>query len=121
VKLALPARQGPCLLSAGLARARTPEHAEAAQLTEAGLKAVAKPTANQCYDAACAFGLCAATARPEARTAEAYAVRAVELLRRAMEAGYRNVKELEEDEDLTALRGRADYRAVVEEMRNRPR
>ena len=47
---------------------------------------------------------------------EHYARRAVELLRQAAAAGRPNPLRLAEDDDLDALRGRSDFRAVLAEM-----
>jgi tetratricopeptide (TPR) repeat protein len=47
------------------------------------------------------------------RQADEYAARAVGLLRRAAERGFRDVEHLKADKDLDGLRGRDDYKALL--------
>ncbi|MFO0811462.1 MAG: serine/threonine-protein kinase [Gemmataceae bacterium] len=64
----------------------------------------------QLYDCACIFSL--ASAVPTDASA-AHAARAVQLLRRAVAGGYRNVPHMLKDADLDPLRGRDDYAALL--------
>jgi tetratricopeptide (TPR) repeat protein len=108
------------------ARARAGEHGPAAG--EAGALAAAKGLrAADRYDLARVFALCAAAARGDdarplpvgERLAEEHARRAVGLLKEAAAAGHfrdrRNRADLERNADLDALRGRADFRALLAE------
>jgi hypothetical protein len=66
----------------------------------------------QWYDAACVFALCAAASRTEVALNEKCAVRAIELLGRAIEAGYKDAEHIDNDDDWRAIRARADFKAV---------
>jgi hypothetical protein len=80
------------------------------------------------YKLACAASLASAVVRkdtqlPQAeqtRLAEQYAVRAVELLRQACDAGYvknaGGIAHLKKDPDLGALRARPDYQKLLAEL-----
>ena len=64
------------------------------------------------YDAACVLAL--ASARTErAEQADRHAARAVELLQRAIAAGWQDRAHMDRDTDLDALRSRADFRKVI--------
>jgi serine/threonine protein kinase/tetratricopeptide (TPR) repeat protein len=80
--------------------------AEVAELTK-----TSKWTAAQWYDFARVYAL--ASARDKNKQEE-YAVRAVELLRRALQAGYNNVEQMQKDADLDPLRGRDDFKKLME-------
>ena len=69
------------------------------------------------YDLACVYAV-ASDKLPGNR--EEYAVRAVELLRRAIAAGYKDRAHMEKDGDLDALRGRADYKKLLTTLPNPP-
>jgi tetratricopeptide (TPR) repeat protein len=101
--------------------------ARAGQLAEAtaAVEEILKPgnAANGVlYDAACVYALAAAQAAKQARPntsslrAEQYARRAVALLRQAMQTGYQNVAHMKKDADLDALRDRADFKLLLEQM-----
>jgi hypothetical protein len=83
------------------------------------------------YDAACVFGVLAGAAR-EAAVREQHAARCVALLRRAHAAGFGKdsvqketglrgdpVQLMEHDEDLAAVRARADYHKLVADLSGR--
>ncbi len=70
------------------------------------------------YDAACAYALLAADARPGA-PAEAHAAQAVALVRRAVAREFINLDRLRRDPDLNALRGRADFEAILDGLAER--
>jgi hypothetical protein len=69
--------------------------------------------------------LCVAAVQKDAQTAAAqreklaedYARRAIALLRRAVQAGFNDLKHLKTgDPDLESLRGRADFQQMVQEL-----
>src|SRR5262249_46579548 len=68
------------------------------------------------YDAACFRAVTAGLLADDPPAASAEADRAMDWLRKAVAAGYRNHAQLASDEDLAALRGRADFRALVRSM-----
>jgi hypothetical protein len=84
------------------------------------------------YDSACVFGVVArAGTNPAAR--EKNAARCVELLRRAFSAGFGKdpiqkasgifgdpIKHMEADGDLDVVRGREDYKKLLEDLRRKP-
>jgi serine/threonine protein kinase len=100
------------------------QHAQAA--AEAAPLAEAKPaSAGMLYDTGCVYALCVAAVQKDAQTAAAerdqlaedYARRAIALLRRAVQAGFRDLPHLKtNDPDLAALRGRADFQQLVQEL-----
>ena len=51
---------------------------------------------------------------------ERYAARAVALLKQAVEKGYKDVAQLKKDADLDALRNRADFKALLNELEAMP-
>ena len=69
------------------------------------------------YDLACVYAV-ACDKLPGKR--EEYAARAVELLRRAIAAGYKDRAHMDKDADLDALRGRADYKQLLTTLPNPP-
>jgi hypothetical protein len=72
------------------------------------------------YDACCLFALCSAAAKDGALQAR-HADRAVLLLEQAIRHGYKDVAHLERDTDLTALRQRADFRRLLDGLKEGPR
>jgi tetratricopeptide (TPR) repeat protein len=68
---------------------------------------------NTLYNAACVYALASATA-PQQK--DKYARRALELLHQAVAKGYKDVKNIKQDEDLNSLRGRDDFRKLLAEM-----
>jgi hypothetical protein len=52
----------------------------------------------------------------QAELAERYAATAVELLRQAMQRGYNDVANLQQNQDLDPLRPRADFRSLLSEL-----
>jgi serine/threonine-protein kinase len=98
-------------VTAALARQKKPEQALAA----AELLAANAKDAAHLYDAACGYALCV----PLAGTAEAKekrAGRAVELLRLAVNKGFKDAVHLKRDADLDVLRGRADFKKLAAEV-----
>jgi tetratricopeptide (TPR) repeat protein len=100
--------------SRAAAFARAGESARA--VAEADALATPDAAAGTLYDAACVYALAAAAARADAPLADRHAARAVELLRRAVAKGYRNIPHMLKDPDLDALRRRADYAALLWDM-----
>jgi hypothetical protein len=49
-----------------------------------------------------------------------YADRAIELLRKAVQAGWKDAAQMAEDTDLDPLRGREDFKKLMAELVNRP-
>jgi tetratricopeptide (TPR) repeat protein len=92
--------------------------AEADDLTRAD-----KAPGGTLYDAACVYGLSVPAAKDDAKRQEHYAGKALALLRRARDAGFFTsaaaVKHLQEDDDLAALRGHADFKQFVTELRQK--
>jgi serine/threonine protein kinase len=94
-----------------LVRRKSPQKALAAADALAEL-----PGVEAGYKAACAFALCVPLAdTPAAR--ETHALRSVTLLRQAVAAGYRDAARAEADPDLDAVRGRADFRRVLRDLK----
>jgi serine/threonine protein kinase len=73
-------------------------------------------TPNDLRTAAGVFALCSAGNQPETEAAGQFALRAVELLRRAVAAGYGNVREVENADDLKLLRARADFQEILVQL-----
>jgi len=63
------------------------------------------------YDCACAYGLVHARTKDDK-----HALRAVELLRRAVAKGYRDAAHMTKDTDLDSLRARADFKKLMAEL-----
>jgi tetratricopeptide (TPR) repeat protein len=82
--------------------------------------------ADSLYNAACMRAVTAAVTRaadtsPEGgKQAEAEADRAMDWLKQAVAAGYKNAANMKQDKDLNALRDRADFTKLVTVLQNRP-
>jgi hypothetical protein len=109
-----PDECGPLLRGRAFARVRQGDHAGAASDVEEWAK---KPdlSANDMYDLACVFALATRAANPSP-LADRYGSRAVELLRKAINAGYRDTEHMKRDKDLDSLRSREDFRKLVAEL-----
>jgi tetratricopeptide (TPR) repeat protein len=92
---------------------RLSERDRAALETEELLKAASAATI---YDLACVYALASKDAVAQAERAERYAARAVELLRQAVQKGYRDLAHLKSDKDLDTLRQRDDFRKLSVEL-----
>jgi serine/threonine-protein kinase len=75
-------------------------------------------TADDAYNAACAFAVAAAAADPP--TADGYAARAVTVLRQAFARGFQNISQVLKDSDLEAIRRRADYLELLWDLADGP-
>jgi tetratricopeptide (TPR) repeat protein len=69
--------------------------------------------ADTLYNAACVCALASAAVREQK---DKHSRRAVELLRQAVAKGYKDVDHLKQDDDLSSLRGRDDFRKLLGEM-----
>jgi tetratricopeptide (TPR) repeat protein len=106
----------------GLRAARATTRVNAGQVAEA-VAEVAELTkssswdAGQWYDFACVYAL--ASGKTPGKE-QAYADRAMELLRRAVQAGWRNAAHMRKDTDLDPLRGREDFKQLLRELAKQP-
>lgn len=109
-----PDERGPLLHGRAIARARQGDHAGAVSDAEEWAK---QPnlSANDMYDLACVFALAAQAAQPSP-LADRYASRAVELIRKAINAGFRDAEHMKRDKDLDSLRSRTDFGKVFAEL-----
>jgi serine/threonine protein kinase/WD40 repeat protein len=73
------------------------------------------------YSCACVFGLAAAADKGDANRADQYAARAVVLLRRAVDAGYKNPEWMRNDLDLESLRRRDDFQTLLKGLEKSPK
>ncbi len=85
------------------------------------LEGMTAPMRGDLYDLGCAHARLAALAGKtdsgvSAAEGRTEADRAMDALHRAVAAGYRNARKLREDTDLDALRGRADFQQLLEEL-----
>jgi hypothetical protein len=69
-----------------------------------------------CYNAACVFALSASTSGLDSERAAQYAARAMELVRKAVDKGYPDPKEIMSDQGLLCLRERADFKQLLSEV-----
>jgi serine/threonine-protein kinase len=91
------------------------DHTQA--VSEADALAQAKDVnADMLYDLACVCSLASAAVKNDAKLADRYAARAVDLLRQAVAKGFKDVEHLKKDSDLDPLRGRDDFKKLVAEL-----
>ncbi|HZZ71430.1 MAG TPA: protein kinase [Pirellulales bacterium] len=102
-------------LTALLIAARAGDHADTARQLELLAKAE-KTSADDWYNLACGFAVCSVGLRVEKADAERYRARAMELLRTAVAAGYKDATHIKNDNDLDSLRGRDDFQKLLEEL-----
>jgi serine/threonine protein kinase len=91
--------------------------AEAAAIAES-IAAEMDKSVDLLYKCSCALSLAAAA--PSNPDADKHAGRAVELLRQAMAKGYRNFAQMMKDPDLSAIRGREDFAALLWDWADAP-
>jgi hypothetical protein len=76
--------------------------------------------AEQLFDAACAYALCAAAAKqaktPAVPSIEKLANEAMLLLKQAAARGYKDAAHMKLDRDLVVLRQRADFQKLLAEL-----
>ncbi len=82
--------------------------AEVVELTKSG-----KWTAGQWYDFACIYALASGKSGDKKQE---YADRAMELLHKAVKAGYKDAAHMAKDKDLDVLRGREDFKKLLESL-----
>jgi eukaryotic-like serine/threonine-protein kinase len=82
--------------------------AEVAELTKSS-----NWNANQWYDFACIYAVASGKIADEKQE---YADRAMELLRKAVKAGYKDAAHMAKDTDLDSLRGREDFKKLMAEL-----
>jgi hypothetical protein len=86
--------------------------AEVAELTKSSSS---RWSASQWYGFACVYAVASASARSADRKKE-HADRAMELLRKAVKAGYNNAAHMKKDTDLDSLRDRVDFKQLIAEV-----
>jgi serine/threonine protein kinase/Flp pilus assembly protein TadD len=119
-------RQQPAELLPVLLELRATEFVAAGRLAEAAqaagaLRELGTATANQLYNAACAYSLCAAgiEATTPAKPAEQAAARqkhiddALETLREAIKAGWKDFGHMQKDPDLAVLRELPEFKSLM--------
>jgi serine/threonine protein kinase/tetratricopeptide (TPR) repeat protein len=72
--------------------------------------------ANRLYNAGCVLALASGRMGSVPAQSERYASSAVELVRRAIAAGFRDAALMKEDSDLKALRDRPDFRQLISDL-----
>jgi tetratricopeptide (TPR) repeat protein len=120
VRLAPEAERAKVRVRRAMTRIRAGEDATAVNDVEA--EVAAGPTGAILYNAACALAIAAGRG---GTTADRYAARALELLRKAKAAGFfagrANREHMRKDEDFAAIRDRAEFKAFVEEVEAGPK
>jgi serine/threonine protein kinase/Tfp pilus assembly protein PilF len=71
--------------------------------------------ANQWYDFACVYAVASGKV---ADKKQEYAERAMELLQKAVKAGYSDAAHMQKDSDLDSLRGRDDFKKLMQQLAN---
>jgi serine/threonine protein kinase/tetratricopeptide (TPR) repeat protein len=119
VELSPPDERPPLRMRRALSRARAGKTAEAVAEAEALTKEARAPSYLLC-NAACVYCVASAAVKEDAKQREAYAGRAVALLRRAQAAGFfkdrANVEPLKKEPVLDVLRSREDFKKIVAEL-----
>jgi serine/threonine-protein kinase len=87
------------------------------EATEQAREAAGDPNApsDVLYNAACVYALAARASAKDPRRADAYATRAVALLRQTAARGFPQGADLHQDTDLESLRSRADFKKLLGE------
>jgi serine/threonine-protein kinase len=103
----------------GMSLARAGDHASAASLVDE-LAAFPHPPAVALYNLACVMGLCSSAAKDDPELAPRYRARAIDLLRRAREAGFfqspENVVHLTQDADLRSLHPLDEFQRFLHDL-----
>jgi tetratricopeptide (TPR) repeat protein len=102
-------------LQRALTLARLGDYGQAITEVEA-LAPVKDPPAEALCGWACVYALAAPAAQAAGKPAGPYADRAMELLRRAVAAGYHKVEELKKESDFNSLRSREDFQKLLSEL-----
>ncbi len=98
---------------AGQAAEAVAEIEELTKQPQAGTPGSSKSNANQWYDFACVYAVASGKLGDKKQE---YADRAMDLLQRAVKAGYKNAAHLARDTDLGPLRGRDDFKKLLAEL-----
>jgi tetratricopeptide (TPR) repeat protein len=80
------------------------------------MAASARATGQDVYNAACVYAFAARCAQEDPPLAEAYASRAVRVLRQAVAKGFQNPARLKTSSDLDSLRFREDFQKLLKEL-----
>lgn len=72
--------------------------------------------ASTLYSLSCVFSLCSAAVKIDAKLADQYATRGVELLRQAVAKGFKDVTYIKKDTDLDPLRSRDDFKKLLSDL-----
>ena len=83
-----------------------------------GVPAYRADVINTCYNFAC---LCAITSGKDADKQQEYADRAMELLHKAVKAGFTDASLMVKDTDLDPLRDRADFKKLLDSLQPKPK
>jgi serine/threonine-protein kinase len=102
-----------------LSLAHAGEHAQAVAAA-VELVQVKGAAADTLYNCARVCSVAAAVAKDDPGLQEQYGTRAVELLRRAVDAGYKDVENMQKDKDLDAIRGREDVKQLLQQLVKKP-
>jgi tetratricopeptide (TPR) repeat protein len=114
-----PGRNQRLRLQRAVVLARVNDHTRAT--AEANdLVGVPNADASTLYEAACVFALSVTATMDDAKRGEAYATRAVELLRRAVSNGYKDLQYLKQDQRLEPLRSNPEFRKLLKQLESSP-
>jgi serine/threonine protein kinase/tetratricopeptide (TPR) repeat protein len=104
------------------------QHAEAAKTAEK-LRGLGPQDANTIYNVACCYALCVPAVAPgkkddqltsqEQAARRDYTTRALEALAKAVECGYKDVRNMEADPDLVSLRKTDAYKQLVQRLKTK--
>lgn len=108
-----PADEIPELLDARLRALAKKGDADGCLATAEAMTKYTNTDANGLYDMACLWSLCAGVAKSHQ---EECAAKALEHLKKAAAAGYKNVEHMKHDKDLDPLRERADFQKLFAEL-----
>src|SRR5262249_6041516 len=116
-----PAAEVPGLLGMRVRYLLKEQKLAAAAESAAKMKELAGDEPVQLYNAACAQALCAGAAQeakgPDAaRLSQKCADEAMNLLKHAVAKGYHNVAKMKQDQDLSPLRPRDDFKMMLSEL-----
>jgi hypothetical protein len=118
-----PAEEVPRLLDMRVRSLLKEQQLAAAAESAAKIKERAGNKAEQLYDAACAYALCAGAAKQAkssiagAPGSEKLAEEALALLKQALAKGFKNAGHMKEDKDLDALRERVDFQKLLADLK----
>jgi serine/threonine protein kinase len=117
-----PAEEVPQLLGMRVRSLLKEQKLAAAAESAAKMKERAGDKAEQLYDAACAYALCAGAAKQAkgpvagASDSEKLAEEALALLKQAVAKGFENAAHMKQDKDLDALRARVDFQKLLAKL-----